>query len=452
MYLYTYHWRSLLTRGGEFAAIRMMNVKNDGANPSQADAAGQQSGFYAWYVIIVLALCHALSFVDAKLPFILVEAIKADLDLTDTQIGLITGPAFSLTYAICAIPIAKISDRYSRVRVINVSILVWSGLTMAGGAAQSFGTFALSRIGVAIGEAGLSPAAHSIISGYTTPASRPKAMAIYGLGAALGTAVALGVGGLISDRYGWRTALYLVGASGIVLVLLAALTIREPARLPDAPGDEDAPRGSIKALLANGGIRNIVVGGALMGLSSGALNAWGPAYIMRAFNLSATETGASFGALTGVLALAGMLLGGFAASGLTKRSPGHAFRMLAIIFALASVFQFASFAMDTYLPFLILTAISTLFVAFYFAPTFAAVQSLAPANARALAAAVTLFAVNGIGLASGSFLAGLFSDLLKPTFGAESLRWSLILLTIMKPWAALHYYLAARAMDRSESS
>lgn len=440
----------LMRQVGLSALARMIYVTNNPATTNRPDTPGQQGGFYAWYVIVVLAVCHALSFVDAKLPFILVEAIKADLRLTDTQIGLITGPAFSLTYAICAIPIARISDRYSRTRVINASILLWSGLTALGGAAQSFTTFGLSRVGVAVGEAGLSPAAHSIISGYTTPASRPKAMAIYGLGAALGTSVALGLGGLISDRYGWRTALYLVGASGIILVLLVAFTVKEPARLPDTPGSQEAPRGSLKALLADGGIRNIVAGGALMGLSSGALNAWGPAYIMRMFNLSATETGASFGALTGALALAGMLLGGFAASALTKRNPGHAFRMLAIIFMVASVFQFASFAVDTYLPFLVLTAISTLFVAFYFAPTFAAVQSLAPANAQALAAAVTLFAVNGIGLASGSFLAGLFSDLLKPAFGADSLRWSLILLTIMKPWAALHYYLAARAMDRSE--
>lgn len=428
-----------------------MNV--DAAKSERNDPQEQQAGLYGWYVIVVLALCHALSFVDAKLPFILVEAIKADLDLSDTQIGLITGPAFSLTYAICAIPIARISDRYSRTRVINASILVWSGLTVAGGAAQSFATFAISRIGVAVGEAGLSPAAHSIISGYTTPTSRPKAMAVYGLGAALGTAVALGVGGLISDRYGWRMALYLVGASGVALVLLVSLTVKEPSR-PDSAAAKGAasgqPRGSLKALLANGGIRNIVLGGALLGLSSGALTAWGPAYIMRSFNLSATETGASFGALTGVLALAGMLLGGFAASALTKRHPSHAFMMLAVIFALASIFQFASFAVGDYPTFLVLTAISTLFVAFYFAPTFAAVQSLAHPDSRAFAAAVTLFAVNGIGLASGSFLVGLFSDMLKAAAGDESLRWALIILTITKPWAALHYYLAARAIRKAD--
>jgi predicted MFS family arabinose efflux permease len=419
-----------------------------------ADAPRQEyrTGFYGWYVIVVLTLCQTLSFLDAKLPFILVEALKADLKLSDTQIGLITGPAFSLTYAICAIPIAKISDRYSRKRVINVAILAWSGLTAAGGAALGFASFALSRVGVAAGEAGLAPAAHSIIAGYTTPASRPKAMAIFGLGAAIGTALALGLGGWIADTYGWRSALFLVGASGVALVLLVALTVKEPVRRADSTDSRILPKGNLKSLLGNGGIRNIVIGGALMGLSSGALNGWGPAYIMRSFDMSATDTGASFGGLMGALGIVGMLVGGFAASWLSKRHPGNAFRMLAAVFALASLFQFASFIVNDYYFFLGLTAASTLFVAFYFAPTYATVQSLAHPSARSFAAAVTLFAVNGLGIASGSFLAGLFSDLLRPAFDADSLRWSLILLTFAKPWAAVHYYFAARAMDKLEAT
>ena len=426
---------------------------NKGIIPIEAEPVQEnRAGFYGWYVIVVLTLCQTLAFLDARLPFILVEKLKADLNLSDTQLGLITGPAFSLTYAICAIPIAKISDRYVRTRVINVSILLWSALTAAGGAATGFGTFALSRIGVAAGEAGLAPAAHSIIAGYTTPASRPRAMAIYGLGAAIGTTLAFVVGGWIGDQYGWRTALYLVGGSGATLVLLVMLTVKEPVRNADRGSSKKLPKGNLKSLLSNGGIRNIIIGGALMGLSSGALNAWGPAYIMRSFNLSATQTGASFGGLMGALGLVGMLIGGFAASWLAKRRPGNVFRMLTIAFALASVFQFASYmAMDYHL-FLGLTALSTLFVAFYFAPTYATIQSLAHPDSRSFASAVTLFAVNGIGIASGSFLAGLFSDVLRPTFGDDSLRWSLILLTIMKPWAAIHYYLAARAMDKMELS
>ena len=427
-----------------------MNVTNNPVHAPELTTQEDKIGLYGWYAIVVLTLCQTLSSLDAKLPFILVEALKADLKLSDTQVGLITGPAFSLTYAICALPIAKLSDRYIRTRVISLAILAWSGLTVAGGAALGFVTFALSRVGVAAGEAGLAPAAHSIIAGYTSPTTRPKAMAIYALGTAIGSALALFLGGMISDNYGWRAALYIVGGTGVILVLLVSLTVREPVRRVDSANNSALPKGNIKALLGNAAIRNIVLGGALMGLSSGALNAWGPAYIMRTFDMTASQTGASFGGLVGALGIAGLLIGGFAASWLAKTRPGNAFRMLAITFTLATVFQLASFLVKDYTLFLVLTAVSVLLVAFYFAPTYAAVQSLAHPSARSFAAAVTLFCVNGIGIASGSFLAGLFSDLLRPAFGVASLQWSLVLLTFMKPWAACHYYLAARAMDKAQ--
>ena len=122
------------------------------------------SSIYGWYVVGMLMLCQTLAALDSKLPFILVESLKRDLLLSDTQIGLITGPAFSLTYAISAIPIAKLSDRGSRVRIISGAIVVWSALTALGGAAQGMKTLLLSRIGVAVGEAALTPAAHSVIA------------------------------------------------------------------------------------------------------------------------------------------------------------------------------------------------------------------------------------------------------------------------------------------------
>ena len=422
------------------------------SEPTALEIAKKQDrmGFYGWYTVVVLTLCQTLSSLDSKLPFILVEALKTDLKLSDTQVGLITGPAFSLTYAICALPIAKISDRYVRTRVISIAIFLWSGLTAAGGASAGFATFALSRIGVAAGEAGLAPAAHSIIAGYTTPANRPKAMAIYALGTAIGAALALVFGGMISDRYGWRTTLYVAGAIGIFLMLLVALTVRDPAKRVDNPNSSAAlPKGSLKSLLGHAAIRNIVLGGALMGLSTGAVNAWAPAYIMRSFDMSASATGASFGSLVGALGIAGLLIGGFGASWLAKKRPSNAFRMLAITLIAATAFQLTSFLVSSFALFLIFTAAAVLFTALYFAPTYAGVQSLAHPNARAFAAAVTLFAVNGIGIASGSFFAGFFSDLLRPAFGADSLRWSLIILTFMKPWGACHYYLAARAMDRT---
>jgi predicted MFS family arabinose efflux permease len=414
--------------------------------------AGKQDriGFYGWYVIVVLMLCQTLSSLDMKLPFILVEALKADLNLSDTQIGLITGPAFSLTYAITALPIAKISDRYVRKHVISIAIVVWSAFTAAGGAASNFAAFGLSRIGVAMGEAALPPAAHSIMAGYTTPASRPAAMAIYALGTAIGSIAALVIGGLVADTYGWRWALYPVGAIGLIIALLVALTVKEPERKADSGVKIELPKGNLKSLLGHAPIRNIILGGSLMGLSAGAFDRWAPAYIMRTFDLSTAETGASYGGLVGLLGITGLLAGGFVGSWLSKRRQGNAFRMLSIAFVFATVIQFASLLVNGYVLFLALTAASTLFVAFYFAPTYAAVQSLADPSGRSFASAVALFAINGVGIASGAFLVGLLSDLFRHAAGEDSLRWSLLTLTVIKFLAAWFYFLAAQALDKME--
>jgi predicted MFS family arabinose efflux permease len=408
-------------------------------------------GFYSWYVIIVLMLCYTLAQVDNSLPSILVEAIKADLNLTDTQVGLITGPAFAITYAICAVPIAKLSDRLVRTKVIAAAIVVWSGFTAMAGVANSFGTLAFSRVGLAVGESALTPAAHSIISDHTTPAKRPIAMAVYALGAAVGGGLALALGGVISDAYGWRTAFLWVGLGGAFLTLLVLLTVKEPARRSDDPMAE-LPKGDLKSLFRAAAIRNIILGGTISMLSVGALNNWAPAYIMRTFNLSASETGASFGGLMGVLGLSGLLLGGFVASWFASRRPGNTFRILALLLAISTVTQIASFLVTSYALFLAFTAVSILCIGFYFAPTFSAIQSLVDPRARAFAAAVTLFCISAVGMGLGTSLAGLLSDLLNPHFGADSLRWALLIVTVVRFWGAGHYFLASRALDRGRAA
>ncbi len=405
-------------------------------------------GLYGWYVTFALMLCATLSFLDSQLPYILVESIKADLKLTDTEIGFIGGPAFSFTYAICALPIAKLSDRTVRKSVICVAIVVWSTMTAAAALAQGFATFAFSRVGVALGESALTPAANSIISDNTTPNTRPIAIAIYTLGAPIGAALALGLGGIINDRYGWRMALVLVGGVGVILSLLVGLTVREPIRRGDA-GSGDLPKGDLRSLLSDPTMRHILLGGSLTGLSFGAIGSWGPAYVMRTFHLPAAQVGPAFGGALGVVGIIGMLAGGFTAGWLATRRPGAAFRWVALFLVVATGAQFAGLVATSFGVFLVFTALSTLCITFYSAPTLAAVQALVDPSARSFAAAVTLFCISGIGLASGTFLTGFLSDQLRPEFGADSLRWALLIPTFARLWAAAHYYLAARSMERA---
>lgn len=402
-----------------------------------------QGVLYGWYVVIVLMLCQTLAALDAKLPFILVESLKHDLKLSDTEIGLITGPAFSLTYAIAAIPIAKLSDRRVRVHIITGAIVVWSALTALGSLAQGMKLLLMSRTGVAIGEAALTPAAHSIMADYTDKSSRPKAIAIYSLGLAIGTFLALFLGGYLNDRFGWRTTLLITGASGLAMALLVTTTVREPKR-EQSSGKRELPKGDILSLLRNKPVRNLMLGGAILGISSGALGSWAPAYIMRTFHLSATETGASFGAMAGGVAVLGILCGGFIGGWLAQREPRNAFYLLALSFVAAMLAQVGSLVTHSYPLFMVLSALSIFLVAFYLAPTYATIQSAVDPSARAFAAAVTLFCISGIGLASGAFVCGMLSDLFRPAYGDESLRVALLVLSAFKLWGAVHYVLVGR--------
>jgi predicted MFS family arabinose efflux permease len=401
------------------------------------------SKIYGWYVVAVLMLCQTLGSLDAKLPFILVESLKRDLMLSDTQIGLITGPAFSLTYAISAIPIAALSDRRVRVHIIGGAIVLWSALTALGGLAQGMTSLLLSRTGVAIGESTLTPAAHSIIADYTDKESRPKAIAIYSVGLAIGTFLALFLGGYLNDLVGWRVTLFVTGATGLAVALLVLTTVREPNR-EQTSGKRELPKGNLLSLLRNKPIRNLILGGAILGISSGALGSWAPAYIMRTFHLSATETGASFGAIAGGVAILGILCGGFIGGWLAQREPRSAFNLLALSFIVAMIAQVGALLTGNFPLFMILSALSIFLVAFYLAPTYATIQSAVDPSARSFAAAVTLFSISGIGLASGAFVCGLLSDLLQPYFGAESLKIALIILSGFKFWGAVHYILVGR--------
>jgi predicted MFS family arabinose efflux permease len=400
---------------------------------------------YGWYVVVVLMLCQMLAAMDSKIPFILAETLKRDLSLSDSQLGLITGPAFSLTYAIAALPISKLSDRGVRVHVIGGAIAFWSMLTALGGAAVGMKTMLLSRIGVAVGEAALTPAAHSIIADYKNTAARPRAIAIYSLGLAIGTALALSLGGYLNDRFGWRATLFIVGASGAAICLLVLATVREPAR-EQVTATRELPKGNLRSLLGNAPVRNLMLGGAILGISAGALSSWAPAYIMRTFGLSATQTGAAFGPVAGGVAILGMLSGGFVGGWLAKRGPRRAFNVLAAAFVLAMVAQIASLATSSFSLFIVLTAINIFLVAFYLAPTYSMIQSAVGPDARSFAAAATLFFINGVGMASGAFVCGVFSDVLTPYYGDQSLKYALLVLSLFKLWGAVHYVLVGRAL------
>lgn len=206
---------------------------------------GTLSPAYRRYALTILVLGYTSSHVDRNIMGILMEPVKADLMLTDTQLGFLSGIAFAIFYATLGIPIALVADRGNRRNIIAWAIAIWSGMTAVCGLAQNFWQLALARIGVGIGEAGSSPPSHSMIADMYPPEERASAMAIYSLGVYFGVMIGFLVGGWVAVWYGWRAAFFVVGLPGLILALIVRYTLVEPPRGGAdgiAPEKHDTPR------------------------------------------------------------------------------------------------------------------------------------------------------------------------------------------------------------------
>ena len=187
-----------------------------------------------WTLLVV----YVFNFLDRQIVNILAEPIRKDLNLSDTQIGLMTGLAFALFYTVLGLPIARYADKPTtdRGRLIAVALAIWSAMTALCGLAQNFAQLLLARIGVGVGEAGCTPAAHSLIADRVPAERRASAMAFYALGIPLGSLLGMVIGGYLADVLGWRKAFMLVGAPGVLLALFVVMLVKDKGRLAAAAG------------------------------------------------------------------------------------------------------------------------------------------------------------------------------------------------------------------------
>lgn len=396
----------------------------------------------------LLTVLYFFNFVDRQIVAILVEPIKADLGLADWQLGVVSGIAFAALYATLGIPIARLADRANRVNIISVAVAVWSAMTAACGLAQGFAHLVLARIGVGVGEAGLTPPAHSLIADLYSEAHRATALAVYQLGVPTGALFGLLAGGLIAEAWGWRVAFIAAGLPGIALALLARLTIPEPRR-PGGPSAAPARpdwRQSLSLLWRIRAFRHITIGFALVSFVTFGYNAWLPALLGRVHGLSPGDIAVWLGPVGFVSGVAGTFLGGFACDRLGRRDARWYAWLLVIGFAvsipfLALVFfaPSAALAIGAY-------AVPNFLIGMNMGPTFAMAQYLAPAGLRAVASSVLLFFANMIGLGLGPLTVGALSDLLMPSAGDGSLPLALLVVLPVLAWCAWHYLRAARTL------
>ncbi|MBW2345305.1 MAG: MFS transporter, partial [Deltaproteobacteria bacterium] len=282
---------------------------------------------YRRYVLILLLIVYIFNFIDRQIVAILLPEIKAELGLSDSQLGLLTGFAFALFYVTFGIPIANLADRKRRVPIIAGAVAIWSGMTALCGLAQNFVHLLIARIGVGVGEAGCTPPAHSLIADYFPPNRRAMALAVYSMGTAVGGGLGLFFGGWMSDTVGWRMAFIFVGLPGLLLAVFVWLTIKEPPRgyadgVDRSTVKENIPlHDGIRILLKNPCFRHITIATAYISLMGYGFANWIPSFFSRNFGAAATEIGAALGLVNVLGGGAGILLGGYLGDKLASRDP-----------------------------------------------------------------------------------------------------------------------------------
>lgn len=368
------------------------------------------SGWRLWTLLAALMLISAISQIDRILPFILAEAIKTDLGLSDTQIGLLTGAAFAVCYTLLSLPLARMADRGSPRLVLLGCLLVWSAMTALGGLATSFLILALTRFGVAFGEAGGMPAGHALIARQVRPERRGLALGLFSMGIPLGTMVGFAAGGTMADTVGWRTALVGAGALGGVAFMLAALVIRPTPPRSRTEADRTPFAREALRLMSAPGFRWLFVAALMIGFASAPFYAFSAPFLIRTHGFTAGEVGLSFGLLQGGLGVVGALLGGRGFDRAVRSGRGRIIGPPGWLFLISAVTTTAAlFAPTGWMS--ILLFVPTMFSFALLLPwAFGAAHLVADPGKQAMATSLMMIGSGLVGPALGPFIVGAVSD------------------------------------------
>ncbi|MGF6842519.1 putative MFS family arabinose efflux permease [Paraburkholderia youngii] len=449
----------------------------------------KRSSRYRAWLLLLLSLIYASSFIDRIFIAVVGQSMKVDMNLSDLQIGVLGGLAFSLFYATLGIPMARLADRMSRVTLISLSIAAWSVMTVLCGTAGNFAQLLLYRLGVGIGEAGSTPTAHSLISDEFPEGRRATALAIYALGPPLGAIGGAIGGGMIAQHFGWRPAFWVVGAPGLILAVIAFLSLREPERgamdrITAADAQRNASLGAIAAILLRSPLFvQLLLGTVIGAFAQYGINLFIPAYLTREFGLNAAQAGMMFGLTIGVGGAIGTTLGGWIAD----RAGSSDKRWYAWVPAWGTLLGFVPVSLafmqsDWHLAAALLF-LATILLSSWNGPTFAAIHGLVAPRMRATTSAFVFLMMNFIGQGGGPTFIGFLSDRIaahlftagdypkvcRSPHGAHGaigavadsplahacadassagLRYAMLSMSIVLVWAAFHYFLAVRHVDK----
>jgi len=396
----------------------------------------EQSRRNASLVLALLLIAYIFNYLDRQILGILAGSIIADLHLTDTQFGILSGPPFALLYSVLGVPFAFLADRTSRSRVIAAALAFWSAFTALCGTASSFWQLFLFRMGVGIGEAGGVAPSYALIADYFEPHRRARALAIFSLGIPIGLALGTLLGAYIAHAIDWRAAFYTMGAAGILLAPILLYFVRDPAKVSTSA--VAAPVGQVFPMLARKPVFWLLAFAASFSSLCGyGLAVWTPSVLERSFGLGLLERGQFLASVVLIGGCTGVFAGGWLADRLGALDRGWYAKLPAIAWLItAPTFAAGLMAPSLWLAWPLLLIPNALNI-LWLGPVITAVQHLVPQRMRATASASFLLINNLVGLGVGPLLIGRLSDALKHSYGAEALRYAAVGCTSFYLLAAL---------------
>jgi len=411
--------------------------------------------FYKNYLLGTLTVILAFNYMDRIALGIVLQDIKIDLHLSDTQLGFLSGIAFALFYSVLGVPIARWADRGNRVTIILLSVSLWSLAVALVGVAGSFVQLMLIRVVVGVGESGCVPASLSLIATYFTRDERPRAVSVYMQGISASLLIGYFAAGWLDEIFGWRLMFAMIGLPGLALAVLVGRTIRDS---PQSAADFTTTPSSHQSLMEvclflrkNLTFRHLLYSLAVNWFFTYGTLQWAPAFFVRSFGLKTGELGSWLAVIYGAMYMLGTYLGGEWVTRRALRNERGQLRAMAIVTSISGVLgalvYVPSMAPNYYLAFIWL-GLSMLTGAAVSGPQFAMIQALVPARMQAVTIAIVYLFGNLIGMGLGPWAAGALSDALRPWFADASLRYALLLLCPGIVWSAWHFWAAGKTVAR----
>ncbi len=406
---------------------------------------------YKRYLLGVLLVILCSNYADRSALGLVMQDIKVDLDLTDTQLGFLTGIAFAAFYSLMGVPIAYWADRGDRVGIIALTTALWSAMVALCGVAANFLQLLLIRVGVAVGEAGCIPTAHSLIAEYFPRAERPRAVAIYLLGAPLSMVIGYFLTGWVNESYGWRTVFFVIGLPGLMLAALARITLKEPRGenvppllLPAQPGLREVA----VLLWVNSTFRHLLFSFSVASFFGYGILQWQPAFFIRSFGLRTGELGTELAAIYAIGGVVGTYWGGVLASRHAAHDERLQLKAMAVVFASIGGISAGVYLSPTPSLAFGLLGLYSVIASTTNGPLFAAIQTLVPERMRAVSIAFIYLFANLIGMGLGPLATGALSDAFQPWAREQSLRYALLSLCPGYLWVGWHLWRASRTVIR----